>query len=981
MLPTSGATVWSRFGSSMAASGDLLVVAGPSAVVDNDMNEGAAYVFSRDVTSDQWSQQKQLLPSDGSLVEEFAQDVAIDGDTIAVTIASKRAWNGLVQEAAVYLFERHEGGTDQWGQIAKLTDPVVAQGGDFASSIALAGDLLFVGAVSPLADGMVMVFERNRGGPNAWSQIATILENDLGALKGTDEAFGRSLAVDGDTLLIGAPPDRATSEEGDFFWTNNDGAVYVFNRDPINRDQWLYATRLASSAAAGEWDNFGSELALAGDTAIVGAPEPIGTNGGSPGGVYVFRRDASLSDTWNQMAKLSASDGLGVDHFGSALALAGDTLLVGASRKTLSQGGAYFFRRSSAASDAWEQLAAFGASDGQSSEQFGTAVALAGDTSFVGSPQRTGPDALPATHYYGAVYMYDLQAEVVAPVECEPSFAPTDTLVDGAVISSPLGVVVGTAPGTLLEPLPIWILEGQTPAEPLYAGAVALGAYYNIGAHCTTRAPLSSPFVVALPVPAGADIDHLAVGVLTSGASIHDIDTSARIWSRLTGVYDAARQLYVVTTTALDLEGHTFVLVEDAALEPATPGSASRLGADAPQFVVQCMGMPVGQCFGVDKLRVEQVLVEAYEDYAAQHFLDPALQYAVPNLGQLADDSGLMITFQHPNVYAGINIEPADAAYCIGNRGYYNPETMNLSLCGNPGLIPDADLKFVLRHELFHAVQHAYPNVQLGTALTNKWVIEGTATAAAAWNGSMVRAHEDYSLRRADVSLNTSIHSYAYEAQDFWVHLFTSTTPIDGGSRRALPLGELASFLERGATTESVADRLRSPPNSTYGTLEQEYWAWVKNQVIEKTDVTFSSAGTTRDDVLTNACKLQRRNPNLIVGEGQALPGFTFDPENDEFSETITAPLASRVVQIRFPNAQNGITVQVTGDPGLAYKIYLRDDEEDCIPVQDNEPRTFPELDAHSIVYVLVANTSYSSASVPLNYTIKVVCGADGVCG
>jgi hypothetical protein len=965
----------------MAASGDLLVVAGPSTAVDNDSNEGAAYVFSRDVTSDQWSEQKQLLPSDGSSIEDFAQQVAIDGDTIAVTIASKHSWNGLVQEAAVYLFARHEGGTDQWGQIAKLTDPVVTQGGDFATSIALAGDLLFVGAVSPLADGMVMVFERDRDGPNAWSQIATILENDLGALKGTDEAFGRSLAVDGDTLLIGAPPDRTTSEEGDFFWNNNDGAVYVFNRDPISRDQWRYATRLASSAAAGEWDNFGSRLALAEDTAIVGAPEPIGMNGGSPGGVYVFRRDASLSDTWNQTAKLSASDGLGVDHFGSALALAGDTLLVGAPRKTLSQGGAYLFRRSSTASDAWEQLAAFDASDGQSSEQFGTAVALAGDTSFVGSPQRTGPDALPATHYYGAVYMYELQPEVVAPVECEPSFAPTDTLADGAVMTSPLGVVLGTAPGTLVEPLPIWILEAQTPAEPLYAGAVAVGAYYNMGAHCTTRAPLSTPFVVALPVAAGADIDHLAVGVLTSSASTHDIDTSERIWSRLTGVYDAARQLYVVTMNALDLEGDTFVLLEDSGLEPATQANASRLGPDAPQFVVQCMGMPADQCRADDKLRIEQALVEAYEDYSAQHFLDPALQYAVPNLGQLADDSGLMITFQHPSVYAGISIEPADTKRCAGNQAYYHPRTMNLSFCGAPGLIPDALLKYAMRHELFHAVQHAYPNVPLVTASTNKWVIEGTATAAAAWNGSMVRAHEYYSLRRADVSLNESTDSYAYEAHDFWVHLFTSTTPIDGGSRRALPLGELASFLERGATTESVADRLRSSANSTYGTLEEEYWAWIKNQAIEKTDVTFSSAGTSRDDVLTNACKLQRRNPNLIVGELQTLPGFTFDAENDEFTETITEPLASRVVQIRFPKTENGITIQVAGDPGLAYKIYLRDDEEDCIPVPDNEPRTFPELDAHSIVYVLVANTSYSSASVPLSYTITVVCGADGLCG
>jgi hypothetical protein len=166
-------------------------------------------LFYRDAATNQWSERKQLLPHDTVEFFTFGQALAVDGDTIAITVPSGTL-NSVSQEAGVYLFGRHEGGPDQWGGIIKITDPIANAGGVFASSVALAGDLLFVGAVSASADGMVMIFERDRGGPNMWGKIATILESDLGSAKGTDEAFGAAVAVDGDNLLIGAPPDRNT---------------------------------------------------------------------------------------------------------------------------------------------------------------------------------------------------------------------------------------------------------------------------------------------------------------------------------------------------------------------------------------------------------------------------------------------------------------------------------------------------------------------------------------------------------------------------------------------------------------------------------------------------------------------------------------------------------------------------------------------------------------------------------------------------
>jgi hypothetical protein len=975
-LPTSGMTAWSQFGSSLAVSGDVLVSGAPATVIDGEMYAGAAYVFYRDTATNHWLEQKQLLPHDTLAFFNFGQAVAVDGDTVAVTVPSGTL-NGVAQEAGVYVFGRLEGGPDQWGGLVKITDPVVGAGGVFATSVTLAGDLVYVGAVSASADGMVMIFERNRGGPNTWVKIATILESDLGGAKGTDEAFGSVTAVDGDNLLIGAPPDRSTNEEGDLTWLNNNGAAYLFTRDPINRDQWTYVTRLASGAAADELDDFGLQVALKGDTAIVAAQNALGV--AAAGAVYVFRRDESAPGSWPQTAKLTATDGLRTDKFGSAISFAGDTLLIGASNKhvgfNVGQGGAYIFRRSTAALDVWEQTSILIASDGQASDGFGSAVALAGETSIVGSPRREGDGSPAGLHDFGAAYLYELQElPPPPPVQCQPAFPPTDTLPNGGAITSPLGVLVATAPGTVPAPLPIWILEAQPPVEPLYAGAVPLGAYYNVGAQCTTFAPVSTPFVVGLPVPDGADTTHLAVGVLVAGSSLLDVTSPDRAWQRLSGVYDSARRLFLTTMAALDAGGNTVVLIQDPGLESTRLSGASRIAAGTPTFIVQCKGMDPLLCRADDKAGIEKLLFEAYKDYKRQGFLDPALVNAVPNLGPVIPGTDVAVTFDYPATYGDINIEPKTTPDCIDALAYYAPATKSLVFCGDPRLNSAAQLKYLARHELFHAVQYAYP--QVGSH-HEPWVIEGTATTAAAWNGSAMNRTDElfYTLRRADVSLAATIGLTEYQAQDFWVHLFTSTSPY--GGRRALPLGELVSFFERGATTATVAERLGNADSLIYGSLSAEYWGWTKNQVIEKTDVTFDEPGAGPEDVLGHACQIE---PRLISAPGGHLPGFSYTSSHDHLDGAILGILQSTVVQIHFPVEADAVTVVVEGESssvtsGLSYKVYLRDDEVSCLSQPSNESRRFVQLKAGSDVYVLLANTNTSSAAGTLNYKVTVVPG------
>ena len=129
------------------------------------------------------------------------------------------------------------------------------------------------------------------------------------------------------------------------------------------------------------YDNFGDSVAIAGDTIVVGAPGDD-DNGSDSGSAYVFTRTGT---TWTEQAKLTASDGAADDYFGSSVAIAGDTIVVGASGdddEWQCSGSAYVFTRTGTT---WTEQAKLTASDGAANDHFGGSVAIAGDTIVVGS--------------------------------------------------------------------------------------------------------------------------------------------------------------------------------------------------------------------------------------------------------------------------------------------------------------------------------------------------------------------------------------------------------------------------------------------------------------------------------------------------------------------------------------------------------------------------------------------------------------------
>lgn len=222
----------------------------------------------------------------------------------------------------------------------------------------------------------------------------------------TGDAFGLTMAMDGDTLVVGS-----IFEDSNAIGVNGDpvdnsasasGAVYVFTRADGVWSQQAYLKGSNTEA----FDNFGSSVALSGDTLVVGAPgedsNATGVNGtqgsnsaSDSGAVYVFTR---TNGVWSQQAYLKASNTGMFDSFGSSVALSGDTLAVGAigeesnatgingnqgDNSASHAGAVYVFTRTSGV---WSQQAYVKASNTRNNDAFGTSLTLSGDTLAVGAP-------------------------------------------------------------------------------------------------------------------------------------------------------------------------------------------------------------------------------------------------------------------------------------------------------------------------------------------------------------------------------------------------------------------------------------------------------------------------------------------------------------------------------------------------------------------------------------------------------------------
>lgn len=302
-----------------------------------------------------WQYTHRIMALDPEERDYFGGSIAIDAETLVVgapnegNTGQSNYWDG---PGAAYVYVRQDG---EWVQQTKLTASDAEQGDFFGSSVSISGDVIVVGASGKVSSGhrtgAVYVFERQA---NVWAERAKVMASDID----DDAGFGHATALQGGTLVVGAPHDR---EFADY-----NGAVYIFHR--VGTD-WVQQTKLGGSRPrdsagfgsglsldgqqlavatantesaylfeeqAGTWtekarlkppqpgDRFGWPVYLHGDTFVVGA---TGYYYDSIGVVYVFRRD---NEQWTQEARIIPQPALPGYHFGQGLAGSDGMIAIGA---------------------------------------------------------------------------------------------------------------------------------------------------------------------------------------------------------------------------------------------------------------------------------------------------------------------------------------------------------------------------------------------------------------------------------------------------------------------------------------------------------------------------------------------------------------------------------------------------------------------------------------------------------------------------
>jgi len=373
------------FGHAIDVDGDTAVIGAPEND-DHGFDSGAVYIFVRDAAG-VWTEQAKLFGSDTSRGNRFGEAVGVDGDTIVVGARMKLTVLG--RSGSAYVFTRDELGT--WSESAQLLPGDGMTGDQFGSSVAIDGDTVIVGSrydterPGVYPPGSGSAYVFIRDQAGAWTEQAKIRASDT-----TEEwlfEFGDAVDVDGDTAVVGA--DGFDSQAG---------AAYIFTRDTMGN--WTEQAKLLDSE--GEPDAlFGHSVKVDGDTILVGAP----SKGERSGAVYAFSRGDT--GVWNEQAKLLPSDGDANDLFGWSVALVGNTAAVGAFGHQANgdrAGAVYVFRRNG---ETWLETAKLLASDGDTRDYLGSSVGMSEGTVVAGAPG----DEIQGL-WSGSAYVFDVIANI-----------------------------------------------------------------------------------------------------------------------------------------------------------------------------------------------------------------------------------------------------------------------------------------------------------------------------------------------------------------------------------------------------------------------------------------------------------------------------------------------------------------------------------------------------------------------------------------
>ncbi len=364
-LTASNAAANDSFGFTVAVSGDTIVVG----AYNKNSQAGEAYIYQRNQGgADNWGEVKKLIPSDAGADSRFGSAVAISADIIVVGAQLKNARAGVA-----YIFARNQGGPDNWGEVKKLVASDTMANDFFGTSVGISAGTVLIGAHGSNGTlvGAAYIFERNQGGADNWGQVKKLTASDGGSF------FGYASAISGDTVIVGALGKNS-----------NTGAAYLYERNQGGANNWG-ETRILTASDGAAQARFGGSVTILADTVAIGA---WGKNSFA-GGAYIYARNQGGADNWGEVKKLIPSDATANSYFGESVGINGDLVVVGADGNNSDTGAAYLYHRNQGGADNWGEVQKLTASDAAASDSFGASVAIS-DATIVsgayGKNSRTG---------------------------------------------------------------------------------------------------------------------------------------------------------------------------------------------------------------------------------------------------------------------------------------------------------------------------------------------------------------------------------------------------------------------------------------------------------------------------------------------------------------------------------------------------------------------------------------------------------------
>jgi hypothetical protein len=307
----------------------------------------------------------RLTTDDAVTNAQYGRSVAIDGDLVAVGMGG----DGSV--GAVYLYKRQ-------GNVylleAKLVFPDPLPGTcngitgtcpEFGRTVAIKGDTVFVGArfapVNGVNAGAVYVFQKQ-------GDLWQLEDKIVSPTPEEEDNFGRALAIQGNLLVVTARKNSAEK-----------GAVYVYSN---KLGRWIHKETLVASDSA-DGDYFGQSVALQGSFMVIGARNTANSDGVHAGGFYLFHQSGN---NWLEVTKVTPTSGKEDDQYGFAIAIHGDTIVVTARRAdpagSKNAGAAYIY---SLKGNSVSHITTLTPSDASSGDEFGQSVAFADNVIAVGA--------------------------------------------------------------------------------------------------------------------------------------------------------------------------------------------------------------------------------------------------------------------------------------------------------------------------------------------------------------------------------------------------------------------------------------------------------------------------------------------------------------------------------------------------------------------------------------------------------------------